>query len=62
MRWHKEVVHDNPDVMAHLADIDAWKALDAFDSNFASEARDVCISLAINGFSPFNLNMLLYSC
>jgi hypothetical protein len=62
MRWHKEGVHDNPDVMAHLADTDACKALDAFDSNFASEARNVCISLATCGFSPFNLTTSLYSC
>jgi hypothetical protein len=48
--------------MAHPADTDAWKDLDAFDSNFASEARNVRIDLATYGFSPFNLTMLLYSC
>jgi hypothetical protein len=62
MRLHKEGVCDNPDVMAHPTDTDAWKALDAFDSNFASDARNVRISLTTYGFSPFNLNALLYSC
>jgi hypothetical protein len=62
MRWHKEGVHENPDVMAHPADTDAWKALDAFDSSFAEEVRNVCFSLATDGFSPFNLTALSYSC
>jgi hypothetical protein len=51
MRWHKECVPDN-----------AWKASYAFDSSFASEARNVCISLVTNGFLPFNLIALSYSC
>jgi hypothetical protein len=46
MRWHKEGVFENSDVMAHPADTDAWKALDAFDSNFADEVRNVCFGLA----------------
>jgi hypothetical protein len=43
--------------MAHLANTDAWKTLDAFDSNFASEARNVCIGLTTDGFSSFNLTV-----
>jgi hypothetical protein len=61
MRWHKEGVHDNHDVMAHLTDKDAWKALDAFDSNFASKARNVCIGLGTDGFSRFDPKALSYS-
>jgi hypothetical protein len=52
MRWHKEGVHENPDVMAHPADTDVWKALDFFDSSFADEVQNVRLSLATNGFSP----------
>jgi hypothetical protein len=62
MRWHREGVRDNPDVMAHPADTDAWKALDAFDSSFADEVRNVRFGLAIDGFSPFNLTATSYSC
>jgi hypothetical protein len=62
MRWHKECVHDNLDVMAHLADTDSSKELDAFDSSFPRQARNVCIGLATNGFSPFNLSLSSYSC
>jgi hypothetical protein len=62
MRWHKEGVRENPNVMAHPADIDAWKALDAFDSSFADEVRNVRFSLTTDGFSPFNLTATSYSC
>jgi hypothetical protein len=62
MRRHEEGVHDNSDVMAHLVDTDAWMALDAFDSSFARDARNVRISLATDGCSPCNLNASSYSC
>jgi hypothetical protein len=62
MRWHKEGVRENPDVMAHLADTDAWKALDSFDSRCAYEVRNVRFDLATYGFSPFNLTASSYSC
>jgi hypothetical protein len=62
MRWHKERVRENPNVMAHPADTDAWKALDAFDFSFADEVRNVRFGLAIDSFSPFNLTATSYSC
>jgi hypothetical protein len=46
MRWHKERERENPQVMMHPSDSDAWKALDDFDTNFASEARNIRIGLA----------------
>jgi hypothetical protein len=56
MRWHKEGVRENPDIMAHPADIDAWKALaDTY-------AWNVHFGLATDGFSPFNLTVPSYSC
>ena len=62
MRWHKEGQHDNNQVMVHPSDSDAWKALDDFDTDFASEARNVRIGLATDGFSPFNVTASSYSC
>jgi hypothetical protein len=62
MRWHKKGIFDNPEVMAHLTNRDAWKALDAFDSRFASEARNARIGLATDSFSPLKLNAPLNSC
>ena len=62
MRWHKERDRENPQVMMHPSDSDAWKALDDFDSDFASEARNIRIGLATDGFSPFNMTASPYSC
>jgi hypothetical protein len=62
MRWHKEGVRENLDVMAHPADTDAWKALDAFDSSFADEVQNVRFDLATDGFLPFNLIAPSYLC
>jgi hypothetical protein len=41
MRWHKEGVHENDELMVHPSDGDAWKALDVFDPNFVAEPRNV---------------------
>jgi hypothetical protein len=43
------------------SDSDAWKALDDFDLEFASEARNIRIGLATDGFTPFNTNATSYS-
>jgi hypothetical protein len=62
MRWHNEGIRENLDVMAHPVDTDTWKALNAFDSSFVDEVRNVRFSLATDGFSPFNLTASSYSC
>jgi hypothetical protein len=62
MRWHKERVRANPELMVHPSDTDAWKALDDFDPTFASDARNVRLGLATDGFSPFNMTASSYSC
>jgi hypothetical protein len=49
-------------VMTHPSDSDAWKALVDFDLEFASEARNIRIGLATDGFTPFNTNVASYSC
>jgi hypothetical protein len=49
-------------VMTHPSNNDAWKALDDFDPEFASEARNIRIRLATYGFPPFNTNATSYSC
>jgi hypothetical protein len=62
MRWHKEGVHENDQVMVHLSDSEAWKALDDFDPDFTRDARNVRIGLATDGFSPYNMSASSYSC
>jgi hypothetical protein len=36
IRWHKEGVRENDQVMVHPSDSDAWKALDNFDAGLSS--------------------------
>jgi hypothetical protein len=62
MRWHKEGVRENDQVMVHPSYSEAWKALDDFDADFARDARNVRIGLAIDRFSPYNMSATPYSC
>jgi hypothetical protein len=38
MRWHKEGVRENDEVMVHPSDSEAWKSLDDFDADFTRDA------------------------
>jgi hypothetical protein len=62
MRWHKEGVCENDQVMVHPSDSEAWKPLDDFDPDFTRDARNVRIGLATDGFSPYNMSASSYSC
>jgi hypothetical protein len=62
MRWHKEGVRENDQVMVHSSDSEAWKTLDDFDADFVRDARNVCIGLMMDGFSLYNTSAALYSC
>jgi hypothetical protein len=61
MRWHKEVIRENDGVMGHPLDGEAWKVLDRFDTDFASDARNICFGLATDGFDAFSTNSTPYS-
>jgi hypothetical protein len=52
MRWHKEGVHENDQVMVHPSDSEAWKALDDFDPDFARDAWNVCIGIGDRWIHP----------
>jgi hypothetical protein len=54
-------VHENDQVMVHPSDSEAWKALDDFDPDFARDARNVRIRLAMDGFTPYNTSASSYS-
>jgi hypothetical protein len=62
MRWHKEGVRENDQVMVHPSDSEAWKALDDFDSDFTRDAWNVCIRLVTDGFSSYNTSASSYTC
>jgi hypothetical protein len=38
MRWHKEGVRENDQVMVHQSNSEAWNALDDFDVDFTRDA------------------------
>jgi hypothetical protein len=61
MRWHKKGVCENDELIVP-SDEDAWKAFDMFDPDFAAEPRNVRISLATDGFTPFGQMASSYSC
>jgi hypothetical protein len=61
MRWHKEGVRENDQVIVHPSDSEAWNDLDDFDPDFARDARNVRIGLAIDGFSSYNTSASSYS-
>jgi hypothetical protein len=62
MRWHKEGVRENDQVMVHPSDSEAWKALDDFDANFIRDARNAHIGFTTDGFSSYNTSVASYSC
>jgi hypothetical protein len=64
MRWYKEGKRDSedPDIMSHSADIEAWEALDRFNPSFAWDPRNVCLGLLMNGFHPHSEASSHYSC
>jgi hypothetical protein len=62
MSWHKEGICKNDIVIGHPSDGEAWKLLDRFDTDFASDARNVHFGLATGGFDPFSTNSAPYSC
>jgi hypothetical protein len=64
MRWHKEGKRDreDPDIMSHHADTEAWEAMDCFDLEFAKGPKGVCLGLSMDGFQPHSEASSPYSC
>jgi hypothetical protein len=64
MRWYKEGIRDSedPDILSHPADDEAWHALDRFDPEFAWELRSVHLGLSTGGFHPYSSDSTTYSC
>jgi hypothetical protein len=62
IRWHKEGVRENDQVMMHPSDSEAWKVVNDFDADFTMDARNVRTGLATYGFSPYNMSVVSYSC
>jgi hypothetical protein len=52
MRWHKEGKRnsEDPDIMSHPTDTEAWEALDHFDPKFVRDPSSVHLGLSTDGF------------
>jgi hypothetical protein len=64
MRWHKEGIRDreDPDILSHPTDAEAWHTLDHFDPEFARDTRSVRLGLSTDGFHPYSSDSTAYSC
>jgi hypothetical protein len=64
MMWHNEGKHEteDPDIMSHPADSEAWQTLDHFDPEFARDPRSVHLGLSTDGFQSHNNDSHPYSC
>jgi hypothetical protein len=61
MRWHKEGIRDSedPNIMSHPADDEAWHALDRFDPEFA---RDLGVFILVYRWMVSILTTLIVLC
>jgi hypothetical protein len=48
--------------MGHPSDGEAWNVLDRYDANFVSDARNIRLRLATDGFDLFSINSIPNSC
>jgi hypothetical protein len=64
MTWHHEGKRESedPDIMSHLADSEAWQTIDHFDPEFAWDPRSVHLGLSTDGFQPHITDSHPYSC
>jgi hypothetical protein len=64
MSWNKEEKRDSedPDIMSHPVDSEAWEALHRFDPEFTRDPRSVRLGLSTDGFQPHIEVNIPYSC
>jgi hypothetical protein len=64
IRWYNEGKRESedPNIMSHPADSEAWQALDCFDPEFARDPRSVRLGLLTDGFQPHSTDSYPYSC
>ena len=62
MTWHKQGTRYNPDKMVHPADGEAWTHFHGIHREKAREARNVRVAFATDGFNPFGMMAVPYTC
>jgi hypothetical protein len=63
MMWHHEGKHESedPDIMSHPADSEAWQTLNRFDPDFARNPRSLRLGLLMDGFQSHSTDSHPYS-
>jgi hypothetical protein len=62
MTWHKNGKQYNHDKMVHTFDGEAWTHFDAIHHEKAKEACNVRVVLTIDGFNPYGMTAVTYTC
>jgi hypothetical protein len=62
MTWHKNGKRYNSDKMVHASDGEAWTHFDSIHHVKAEEAPNVHVALATDGFNPYGLMAIAYTC
>jgi hypothetical protein len=64
IRWHHErkCESEDPDIMSHPTDSEAWQTLDRFDPEFARDKRSVHLDLSTGDFQLHNIDSHPNSC
>ena len=62
MTWHKNGKRYSPEKMVHPADGEAWHHFDNIYRNKSGEARNVRVALATDGFNPYGMMAVPYTC
>jgi hypothetical protein len=62
MRWYKQGIRDSedPDIMSHPVEAEAWHALDRFAPEFVRDPMSVCLGLSIDGYISFNSLLIFF--
>jgi hypothetical protein len=62
MTWHKNGKRYDPNKMVHTSNGEAWKHFDAIHHEKAEETRNVRVALATDGFNPYGMSAVSYTC
>ena len=62
MTWHKKGKRYNVGKMVHPSDGEAWTRFDDKHREKADEAHNIRVALATDGFNPYGLMSVPYTC
>jgi hypothetical protein len=62
MTWYKNGKQYSPDKMVHPSDVEAWIRFNDKHRDKADEAYNLCVALATDGFNPYGMMVVPYTC